>query len=50
MAGIGLCGGEDALSALEPFHCSSFTSVLAMVCLLWVLVLCFVCVLLALTV
>ena len=35
---------EEILSALGPFHCSCFTSVLAMVCLLWVLGLCLVCV------
>ena len=45
-AGIGLCGGEEVLSALGLFHCSCFTSVLAMACLLWVLFLCLVCVLL----
>ena len=32
MAGVGLCDGEEVLSALELFHCSCFTSVLAMAC------------------
>ena len=30
MAGIRLCDGEVVLSALGLFHCSCFTSVLAM--------------------
>ena len=42
MAGIGLCGGEEVLSALGLFHCSCFTSVLAMACVVAGVV--FVCV------
>ena len=43
MAGIGLCDGEEVLSALGLFHCSCFTSVLAMACVVAGVV--FVCVL-----
>ena len=45
MAGIGLCDGEVVLSASGLFHCSCFTWVLAMACVVvgvvWVCV-CFV--------
>ena len=43
MAGIGLCDGEVVLSALGLFHCSCFTWVQAMACVVvgvvWVCVL-----------
>ena len=57
LAGIGLCDGEEVLSALGLFHCSCLTSVLAMacavvgvvlVCFVWCLLVCWLCVCLVL--